>query len=149
MTQIQSNSTAPLHDVCHRGVVRQVLEDGLLVEVIVESACSACHAKSFCISSEHRQQQIHAQCEHPKDFEVGEQVQLSLRRTMGNKAVRIGYLYPLLILVASLLMTHQLFQNELLGVGITLAFVAIYYVVMGLLKNKFSSQFVIEASKLS
>lgn len=140
--------SASLHDVCHRGVVRQVTEKGLLVEVIVESACAACHAKSFCISSEQRQQLIQAKCSHPQEFTVGEQVQLTMRRTMGGKAVRIGYLYPLIFLIVTLLLSYRFLNNELLSVAVTLAVVFLYYLVVGLSRHKLSSKFVIEANKL-
>jgi len=136
-------------DICQTGVVRRKEKNGLWVEVLVESACAGCHAKSVCLSSERRQQEVFAYCSEPEEFAIGEQVRLSMRRKVGNRAVRIGYLYPFLILMVALLISNQLIENELICVAIALGCTAIYYLLVWAFKKKLDSGFRIEALKIS
>ena len=136
-------------DICQTGRVLRIEKNGLWVEVLVESACAACHAKSVCLSSERRQQEVFAHCSEPEMFAVGETVRLSMRKQVGHKAVRIGYLYPLLILLASLLISHHFIANELICVAIALGCTALYYVLVWAFKKKLDTGFRIEALKIS
>jgi sigma-E factor negative regulatory protein RseC len=129
--------------------VLRIEKDGLWVEVLVESACAACHAKSVCLSSERRQQEVFAYCSEPELFAVGEEVRLAMRRKAGNSAVRIGYLYPCVILLASLLVSNRFIANELICVAIALGLTAIYYLLIWAFKKKLDSGFRIEALKMS
>ncbi len=136
-------------DICQTGRVLRIEKNGLWVEVLVESACAACHAKSVCLSSERRQQEVFAYCNEPESFAVGEEVRLAMRKKAGNRAVRIGYLYPCIILLASLLISSQLIANELISVAIALGFTAAYYLLVWAFKKKLDTGFRIEALKIS
>lgn len=136
-------------DICQTGRVLRIEKNGLWVEVLVESACAACHAKSVCLSSERRQQEVFAYCSEPELFAVGEEVRLAMRRKAGNRAVRIGYLYPCIILLASLLVSNRFIANELICVAIALGLTAIYYLLIWAFKKKLDSGFKIEALKMS
>ena len=136
-------------DICQTGRVLRIEKNGLWVEVLVESACAACHAKSVCLSSERRQQEVFAYCDEPEAFAVGEEVRLAMRKKVGNRAVRIGYLYPCIILLAALLFSNRFIANELICVAIALGLTAIYYLLIWAFKKKLDSGFRIEALKMS
>ena len=82
------------------------------------------------------------------DYKVGEQVKVSLTRTMGYKAVVISYLFPLIILTILLLYLQNTYQNELIaGLG-SIAGVAVYYFFVWLLKDKLENKFSFTIEKL-
>ncbi|MBR2298681.1 MAG: SoxR reducing system RseC family protein [Bacteroidales bacterium] len=134
--------------VSHEGVVKSVTDKIINVEIITKSACSECHAKMMCTASDMKVKNIAVKRRFYDDYKVGEQVKVSLTRTMGYKAVVISYLFPLIILTILLLYLQNTYQNELIaGLG-SIAGVAVYYFFVWLLKDKLENKFSFTIEKL-
>lgn len=153
----QPNVSSPLEiaktcssarEISKIGTVRRVEKNGLWVDVLVESACASCHAKSVCLSFEKRQQDVFAYSVKPEEFLAGEKVRISMRRRTGHKAVRVGYVYPFVILLSSLLISASFIADELLCVIIALCCTTIYYLLVWVFRKKLDKDFRIEAFKL-
>ena len=75
--------------VSHKGVVRSITEKTINVEILSKSACSECHAKMMCSASDMKVKNIEVKRRFYDQYEVGEEVYVSLTKTMGYKAVAV------------------------------------------------------------
>lgn len=133
--------------ICREGIVMDISDDQVLVEIIVSSACSGCHAKSICIPSDRRQEKIWAQNPEHQTFEIGETVNINLESSAGNKAVVLAYVLPLLILLLILFGLFAFTHNELLSVGVSVLCVIVYYLILKSFSKKLDREITFHVSK--
>ena len=135
---------------CNEGIVKFIDNESITVEIVVHSACSGCHAKSICLSSENKNQLVKAKNIHNETFQIGEKVSIYMKESLGKKAVIIGYVIPFIILLAALFISNYFFKNELFSAVFALGLVGIYYFIIWLLnrKNKIDRKFVFFIKKL-
>ena len=131
-----------MENVDHEGVITSITEDNIKVEIINKSLCASCHAKSFCSASDQKEKVIDVPYYNNNEFEVGEIVIVSMKKSMGFKAVWISYVIPLAILMIFLLTLQQINPNDLFVGGISILAVVMYYIIIYLLRDKISNKFV-------
>lgn len=136
-----------MENVDHEGVITSITEDNIKVEIINKSLCASCHAKSFCSASDQKEKVIDVPYYNNNEFEVGEIVIVSMKKSMGFKAVWISYVIPLAILMIFLLTLQQINPNDLFVGGISILAVVIYYIIIYLLRDKISNKFVFTIAK--
>lgn len=125
--------------VSHIGKIVDITPEITTVEIISESACSSCHAALLCGMSENKRKLVEVRTTLG-GWEVGQEVQVLLRRTMGLKAVWIGYVIPLIILMVVLLTLSAFGCAELLAGLLGIGAVAVYYLVIYILRNKLRNE---------
>lgn len=134
--------------VSHKGVVTSITDKVINVQIISMSACSECHAKMMCTASDMKVKNIEVKRHFYHDYSVGEEVNVSLTKSMGYKAVVLSYLIPLAILLILLLYLQDRFGNELIaGLG-CVAGVAVYYFIIWLFRGKLENKFSFTIEKL-
>ena len=74
--------------------------------------------------------------------EVGDQVIVKTKMTMGLKAVWISYVIPLVILLILILTLSSVSDNEYMTGLVSIAGVALYYFGIWLFKDRLSDEFV-------
>ena len=126
----------------HSGKILEINPDFTTVQIIVSSACAACHAKSMCGMSEDEKKVIMVPTDPYADHQVGDEVQVMTKMTMGLKAVWISYVIPLAILMILILSLSSVIGNELLLGLVAIAGVALYYFFIWLFRDKLSNEFV-------
>ena len=136
-----------MENVDHEGVITSITEDNIKVEIINKSLCASCHAKSFCSASNQKEKVIDVPYYNNNEFEVGEIVIVSMKKSMGFKAVWISYVIPLAILMIFLLTLQQINPNDLFVGGISILAVVMYYIIIYLLRDKISNKFVFTIAK--
>ena len=120
----------------HRGRVEGVEGDRVFVVVDRETACSGCHAKGVCGTSGTKRV-IEVQAPRAAEFSVGESVVVALlHRAMGVASVVLGYVVPLILLVSLLIGAKALGAEDGVAAMITLAGIALYYVLLYLLRRR-------------
>ena len=125
----------------HKAKVIEMTPEFTTVEIIVSSACAGCHAKSLCGMSEEQEKVISLPTDPYATYNVGDQVQLCTKMSMGMKAVWISYVIPLAVLMILILSLSFVISNEFLRGGVALAGVGAYYFIIWLLRDKLSDQF--------
>ncbi len=88
--------------VRHPGVVEAVNGSTVVVRIESQSACGHCQAKGHCGMAESADKLIEVSHSDPESFEAGNKVMLSLQRSLGYKALLLGYVIPFLILLVTL-----------------------------------------------
>ena len=90
-------------DIRHSGKVVEITPEITRVEIISESACSACHAKGLCSLGESKVKVVEVPTSAWMNLKVGDTVDVLLKTSMGFKAVWLAYAVPLVVLVAALM----------------------------------------------
>jgi sigma-E factor negative regulatory protein RseC len=123
--------------VKHCGEVIRIEGNSVFVRMTVNSACSACHAKGVCGVSESTEKIVEVETASAADFNIGESVEVALLSdSMGAKSVVLAYVVPFLVLTLMLVGSLMIGAGEGVAVLSALGGVAIYYVVLHLLRDK-------------
>ena len=91
------------NEISHKGVIKSITPELTTVEILSTSACAECHAKGMCGMSESKVKEISVPTDPYSVHEVGDEVQVMLKKSMGLKAVWISYVIPLFILMILIL----------------------------------------------
>ena len=117
------------------------------MEIVSESACGSCHAKGLCGVGEQKVKQVTVPTPVSPFYEVGEEVYVDLKASMGHKAVWIAYALPLVVLLAVLGILLKAGAGELAaGLG-GIAAVAVYYLCIWLLRDRLRDQYIFTIRK--
>lgn len=133
--------------ISHSGKVLAVGPSEISVEIVSESACGSCHAASLCSVSQLSRKTVQVPRPASPAFEPGEEVDLLLKASMGHKAVWLAYVLPLAVLMAVLLGALQAGASEPAAGGAALAGVALYYLVIWLMRGRLRSEYVFAIGK--
>lgn len=129
-------------EISHAGRIIDITPSVTTVEIVSESACSACHAKGLCGVSESKTKTVQVPTRGWDSFKVGDEVSVVLKASMGHKAVWIAYVAPLAVLMAVILGTSGLGMGELASGLTALGAVAAYYFVVWLFRARLKSEYI-------
>lgn len=155
----------------HDGIIIALNEDGTaLVRIVQTSACAACKAKAMCASAESAEKEMtvvllgESAPQKSADFSgtpqamrregerrgfaVGDTVEVMVQQKMGWKAVVLAYLLPFFVMLAVMLIGNAIWavREEILGT-VALCAMALYYLVLGMFKDKLQKEFSFTARK--
>lgn len=133
---------AKKNEITHSGKILEITPDFTTVQILVSSACVSCHAKAMCGMSEEEEKVIMVPTDPYADHNVGDEVQVMTKMSMGLKAVWISYVIPLAVLMILILSLSSFIENELLTGLFSIAGVALYYFGVWLFREKLSDEFV-------
>lgn len=148
-----------------------------LVRIVQTSACAACKAKAMCASAESTEKEMTVvllsdngrpmgygvlDADKPLlEYKVGDTVEVMVQQKMGWKAVVLAYLLPFFVMLAVMFIGNGLLamgdgatgllgdeakREAVLGT-IALCAMALYYIVLGLFKDKLQKEFSFTAKK--
>ena len=130
------------NEIIHSGKVLDITPEFTTVQIMVSSACAACHAKGMCGMSEAEEKVIMVPTDPYAEHKVGDEVQVMTKMTMGLKAVWISYVVPLAVLMILILTLSAVIGNEFLVGGLSIGGVALYYLCIWLLRDRLTDEFV-------
>ena len=155
----------------HDGIIIALNEDGTaLVRIVQTSACAACKAKAMCASAESAEKEMtvvllgESAPQKSADFSgtpqamrregerrgfaVGDTVEVMVQQKMGWKAVVLAYLLPFFVMLAVMFIGNAIWavREEILGT-VALCAMALYYLVLGMFKDKLQKEFSFTARK--
>ena len=128
--------------ISHKGTVIKVTPEVTTVAFTQHAACSQCHAAGFCGLGDMAEKTVEVPTDPYRSHPVGEEVEVLLKASMGFKAVYLAYLIPLFILLAAILGLMALGAGEVVSALSGLAAVAVYYLVLWLLRGKLQNEYV-------
>ena len=129
-----------MEEVAHKGRIKSVSDGQVTVEILSESACSACHAKGVCTMGESARKEIEVKVRNPEIYTEGQEVEVLLSSTIGHRAVWIAYVLPLILLVAFIMLPLSLGVSEGLSALCGAAVIAAYYLVLYLFRRRLGSK---------
>ena len=134
-------------EITHRGRIVDITPEVTTVDIISESACAACHARSLCSLSESKSKTITVPTRGWDNFQPGDEVDVVLKATMGYKAVWLAYVIPLFVLLAVLLCLLKLGKGELLSGLVAIGAVGVYYLVIWLMRGRLQNEYIFNIKK--
>ena len=129
------------NEIRHDGKIVEITPEFTTVEILVSSACAACHAKGLCGMSEAEQKVIMVPTDPYSEHKVGDTVVVKTKMTMGLKAVWISYVIPLAVLMILILTLSAFFDSQLLCGLASVGGVAVYYLIIWLLRDRLQNEF--------
>lgn len=129
------------NEITHKGKITEITPDFTTVEIIASSACSSCHAKGLCGMSEEQEKIIMLPTDPYATHQVGDEVEICTKMTMGLKAVWISYVIPLAVLMILILSLSGIFENEALRGLVAIAGVGVYYFIIWIFRDRLKNEF--------
>lgn len=134
------------NEITHTGKIVEITPEFTTVEIVVSSACSTCHAKGLCGMSEEKDKIVTLPTDPYATYNVGDQVQVCTKMSMGLKAAWISYVIPLVVLMILMLSLSALFESSpnkslIAGLG-SIGGVAVYYFIIWLMRDRLNDEFI-------
>ncbi|MBO4743407.1 MAG: SoxR reducing system RseC family protein [Bacteroidales bacterium] len=130
-----------MEEITHKGRIVAIDPEITTIEIISEAACASCHAKGLCGLGEQQVKQVQVRTSAWTPRQVGDEVEVVLKKSMGYKAVFIAYGLPLVVLFVALMVLNSLGIGELYaGLGAIGAVILCYFVLF-LFRNKISKDY--------
>ncbi len=131
----------------HAGKIIGITADHIKVEIINKSLCASCHAKSVCSIGDAKDKIIVIPYYNNGEYELGEEVYVQMRRSMGFRAVWISYVIPVTILLVFLLTLSGYNLNELWVGIVSVTAVGVYYFMIYLFRERIANRFMFTIAK--
>lgn len=131
----------------HEGIVLSVNGDTAHVQIVQTSACSACKARSMCMSSESQAKEMDAVM--LEKMQAGDRVEVEVRERLAWRAVLLAYILPFVVMMAVIAGLDWFTEWSEAVVGtLSLCSIALYYIGLNAFRNKLQKQFTFTARKI-
>jgi sigma-E factor negative regulatory protein RseC len=132
----------------HDGIIIALNEDGTaLVRIVQTSACAACKAKAMCASAESVEKEMTVQLTVDRlQLAVGDAVEVMVQQKMGWKAVLLAYILPFIVMMTVVVILNDFVKEAITGT-IALCSMGLYFIVLGLFKDRIQKEFSFTARK--
>ena len=124
----------------HLGFIDEIADDEVKVRFVSMSACASCHASGVCNASDMEDKEVWVKKDE-RNFKKGESVNIIMQSSQGAQAVLIGYVYPFLAFLITLLVLDSLGLKELHAGLISLSILIPYYLSVYFLRHKINQKF--------
>lgn len=131
----------------HTGRVMSINGELAHVEITQLSACSACKARSMCMSAESQQKEMDVVMLEP--LKVGDEVEVEVRERLAWKAVLLAYILPFAVMLGIIVVLDFVTNWSEAVVGtLSLCGIALYYIVLSFFKGRLQKQFTFTGRKI-
>lgn len=132
----------------HSGLVERIAGDTVEVKILQSSACSACTARKLCNTAESKEKVIECR-RYGVDYHIGDRVMVYGSMEMGRNAVILAFIVPLVLMVTWLFTAVSVISmDELAAVGIMVAILVVYYILLHLFNGRISRKFEFRIEKI-
>lgn len=125
----------------HPGIITEIGSDTVKVSILTPSSCSNCQSKGLCSVADMESKIVEIRKTIHSNYEVGKHVVVYMEKSLGQKAILYAYIYPLLLVLLSLIGLLFLTSNEGFSALIALLLLIPYYFIIYKIKDKLSTTF--------
>ena len=125
----------------HDGIVTEVLQGTVRVQIHAVSACASCQAHSKCGFADSKDKTMDIDTPLWQQYHEGDPVTVTIAANRGLQAVAIAYLLPSLLLLAIFVTLTTLHLSEGWVALITLLCVALYAGILYLCRHRLQRKF--------
>jgi len=132
----------------HPGIVSAVKPGFVTVQIESTSACAACAAHSKCGFAESKTKSLDIPIDENfnDNFKVGDRVTVTIDHTRGLLATWWAYVVPAVLLMGAVVGFTLAELPEPIVILLSLAVLAVYILILFLLRKKLDSQFTLTVS---
>lgn len=141
MKNVVVDADCGLDAIRHNGIITRMDHDYYYVSIVSQSACASCHAKGACNVTDLNEEIVEVPRNGDESRSVGDQVQVAMRRSLGTKAVMLGYVFPFMIVLVTMILLVALTGNEGLAGVVSLLVLVPYYIGLHYYRNHLKRTF--------
>ena len=123
----------------HEGIVQSNENNKVFIAISSVSACSGCHAEGSCSMSGKEEKIIEVRGKY--NVNPGDLVTIMMKQSMGYAALFLGYLLPVIAVVAVLITLISLKIPELASGIASLAILIPYYSILFFFRKNINEKF--------
>ena len=128
------------NSVEHKGIVQEVTPGVVKVNLFNVAVCSSCHAKGACAVSEVDNKVIEI-LNTDNTIKKGDHVTVAFEKSLGPKALFLGYLLPFIVLIIMLFLCWSITKNEAISGIAAIASLFPYYIILFMFRRVLSKEF--------
>jgi sigma-E factor negative regulatory protein RseC len=130
----------------HIGVISEIKDGIIKVDINVQSACASCHASGVCgVDSSNRIIEVFA---NQSQYNIGDQVKVVIKQRLGYVALLLGYVVPFFVIVLTLVIFLKLGISEGVSGLFSVLILIPYYITVYLFRDKIKKEFNFEIEKI-
>ncbi len=134
-------------EIVHRGVVREIRGQMVVVGIEVVGACEGCKVQGLCGLSGEPEKEVAVYDREAANYREGDEVVVGIGSAMALKAVVWAYVAPFFLMLATLLTVKGMGAGELMQGAATLGVAVVYYLVLWLLKGRLERDIIFKIEK--
>jgi sigma-E factor negative regulatory protein RseC len=131
----------------HKGFVKSVTDNCLIVSIVNQSACSTCHANGACSVADFQEKEIEIPYWTSK-YSPGQEVTVLFRESAGFKALFYGYILPFVLVMFTLILIFEVTGNEALAGLLALGILIPYYITLYFFRHYLKKVFKFELEEI-
>ena len=124
----------------HEGIVEKTDKGSVMVRITSLSACSGCHAEGSCSMTGKEDKLIMITGNY--NVSEGDCVTVMMRKSMGYRAVFLGYVLPFFSVLIILVFLNSTGFSELTAGLLSLSVLIPYYALLFLIRKKIDKEFI-------
>jgi sigma-E factor negative regulatory protein RseC len=123
-----------------KGIIESINDNRITVRIDRGSACGHCSAQGLCNLAESAERII--EVNNPTQlFCIGEWVQVTMSRSMGNKAILLGYFIPFVLLISTLLILSAFGLPDWIAGLVSLLILIPYFIFLYIFRERLRRTF--------
>ena len=123
----------------HEGTVQKIDSNSVMVAIAPSSACSGCHAEGSCSLAGKEEKIIEVSGTY--NFKPGDTVEVQMEQSMGFTALFLGYVFPFLVVLISLIILISLGISELVSGLVSISTLIPYYMGLMIFRKRINEKF--------
>ena len=127
--------------ITHDGLIKEVNEDKIMISIVSMASCASCQVKGACSASDVEEKIVEVKKIPGREYQVGEFVTIVINQSVGMWAVLFGYVFPLIVVVVSLIVFSNIVEDQGLAGLISIALLVPYYSILYYSRKKMTESF--------
>jgi positive regulator of sigma E activity len=123
-----------------KGIIESVKDNRITVRIDRGSACGHCSAQGLCNLAESTERIIEVN-NSAEIYSVGEWVQVTMSRSMGNKAILLGYFIPFILLISTLLVLSAFGLPDWIAGLVSILILVPYFIIIYIFRERLKRSF--------
>jgi sigma-E factor negative regulatory protein RseC len=130
----------------HSGVVSAIRDRSIIVSLDQNNNCDSCHARGGCGIADSATREVEVG-DLDRSFTLHEEVQVTLKKGLGQKAVFWAYIFPFSLMLLTLVVASMATEEWVAGL-MSLLILIPYYGILYLFRSHFQKTFRITVLKI-
>ena len=141
MKNLEVDSSCSIDAIKHSGIIKKIDNNFYYVSIVAQSACAACSVKGACNISDINEEIVEVPKVNQTTHTVGDKVNVVMQKSLGTRAVMLGYFLPFLLVLLTLIVTLNIFKSQGLAGLISLGVLVPYYMLLYFNKDRLKKTF--------
>ncbi|MCK5774878.1 MAG: SoxR reducing system RseC family protein [Bacteroidales bacterium] len=129
------------NQISHDGIIKEISNSKIIVSIVSMASCASCSVKGACSASDVEEKLLEVKKLPGRDYKIGEFVTIVTNQNVGIWAVMFGYVFPLIVVVISLIVLTSVMDDEGVAGLVSILLLVPYYAGLYLSRQKMSDSF--------